>query len=94
VFPPSLSYYARDFGIEQYSLETGGKEPTQQKLAEVVKVARKENLKIIYIQSEFDLEHARVFAEEIDGEIIQVWPLNPAWEENLMEMTNIFVENF
>lgn len=94
VFHPSLSYYARDFGIEQYSLETGGKEPTQQKLAEVVKVARKENLKIIYIQSEFDLEHARVFAEEIDGEIIQVWPLNPAWEENLMEMTNIFVENF
>ena len=94
VFHPSLSYYARDFGLEQYSLETGGKEPTPQKLAEVVKVARKENLKIIYIQSEFDLEHARVFADEINGEIIQVWPLNPAWEENLMEMTNIFIENF
>ena len=94
VFHPSLSYYARDFGLEQYSLETGGKEPTPQQLAKVVELARDENLKIIYIQSEFDLEHARVFADEINGKIIQVWPLNPAWEENLIKMTNIFIENF
>ena len=94
VFHPSLTYYARDFGLDQYSLETGGKEPTPQQLTKVVNLAREENLRIIYIQSEFDLEHARVFAEEIDGEIIQVWPLNPAWEDNLMKMTNIFIENF
>ncbi|MCF6356793.1 MAG: zinc ABC transporter substrate-binding protein [Draconibacterium sp.] len=94
VFHPSLSYYARDFGLEQFSLETGGKEPTPKQLARVVEVAKKENLKIIYIQSEFDLEHARVFANEINGEIIQVWPLNPEWGKNLMDMTNIFIANF
>ncbi|NOR75981.1 MAG: zinc ABC transporter solute-binding protein [Draconibacterium sp.] len=94
MFHPSLSYYARDFGLEQFSLETGGKEPTPQQLVRVVDLAKKENLQIIYIQSEFDVEHARVFAEEINGEIIQIWPLNPAWEENLMEMTNIFIDNF
>ena len=94
MFHPSLSYYARDFGLEQFSLETGGKEPTPKQLARVVILARDENLKIIYIQSEFDVEHARVFAEEINGEIIQIWPLNPAWEDNLMEMTDIFIKNF
>ena len=94
MFHPSLSYYARDFGLDQYSLETGGKEPTPQQLARVVNLARDENLRIIYIQSEFDVEHARVFAEEIDGEIIQIWPLNPEWAKNLMEMTNIFIDNF
>lgn len=94
MFHPSLTYYARDYGLEQFSLETGGKEPTPKQLAKVVNLARDENLRIIYIQSEFDVEHARVFAEEIDGEIIQIWPLNPAWEDNLMEMTNIFIANF
>jgi len=94
VFHPSLSYYARDFGLEQYSLETGGKEPTPQQLASVVDLARDENLRTIYIQSEFDIEHARVFADEINGEIIQVWPLNPEWGKNLIEMTNIFIANF
>ena len=48
----------------------------------------------IYIQSEFDRDHARVFAEEIDGTVIQVSPLNPAWADNLREMTAILTDNF
>ena len=94
VFHPSLSYYARDYGLDQYSLETGGKEPTPQHMKQVVDMAREENIRVIYIQSEFDREHARVCAEEIDGKIIQVWPLDPAWAENLRTMTNILVDNF
>ena len=94
VFHPSLSYYAREYGLEQYSLETGGKEPTPQELRKVVDMAKSEGIKVIYIQSEFDREHARVFADEIGGEIIQVWPLNPEWEENLRQMTQILIDNF
>lgn len=94
VFHPSLSYYARDYGLEQYSLETGGKEPTPRQMGKVVDLANDEGIKVIYIQSEFDREHARVFAEEIDGQIIQVRPLDPNWSDNLREMTEIFVSNF
>jgi zinc transport system substrate-binding protein len=94
VFHPSLSYFARDYGLEQHSLESGGKEPTPQHLTKVVNLANEENIKVIYIQSEFDREHARVFAEEIDGEIIQVRPLDPAWSDNLREITEILTDNF
>ncbi len=94
VFHPSLSYYARDYGLDQYSLETGGKEPTPQRLAKIVNLAKEKNIKVVYIQSEFDRDHARVFADEIGGKVIQVWPLNPAWADNLKEMTDIFIENF
>lgn len=94
VFHPSLSYYARDYGLLQYSLESGGKEPTPQRMKELIDLAVKENIKVMYIQGELDREHARVFAEEVGGEIIQVRPLDPAWVENLMEMTNIIVDNF
>ena len=94
VFHPSLTYYARDYGLNQFSLETGGKEPTPQQLTKVVDLAKAENIRVIYIQSEFDLEHARVFAEEIDGKIIQVSPLDPSWVDNLRQMTNIFIDNF
>jgi zinc transport system substrate-binding protein len=93
-FHPSLSYYARDYGLVQYPLESGGKEPTAQHMAKTIDLARRENIKVIYIQSEFDREHARVFAEEIKGKVVEVWPLNPAWEENLLEMTNMMIENF
>lgn len=94
VFHPSLSYYAREFQLEQYSLESGGKEPTPQHLKSVVDMANSEGIKVIYIQSEFDREHARVFADEIGGKIVQVWPLNPEWANNLRKMTDILIENF
>lgn len=94
VFHPSLSYFARDYGLDQYSLETGGKEPTPQQLRKVVDMAKDEGIKVVYIQSEFDREHARVFADEIGGEIVQVSPLNPDWEENLRHMTEILIDNF
>lgn len=94
VFHPSLSYFARDYGLEQYALETDGKEPTPQQLAKVVDLAKSENIKVIYIQNEFDGEHARVFADEIGGTIIQIQPLDYAWEENLKLLTHIFIDNF
>lgn len=94
VFHPSLSYYAREYGLEQYSLEAGGKEPTPAHMKSVVDVANLENLRVIYIQSEFDREHARVFADEINGNVVEVWPLNPEWAGNLRKMTDIFIENF
>jgi len=93
-YHPSLSYYARDYGLIQHSLEPGGKEPTPQHMAEVIRLAKKEDIKIIYIQSDFDREHARVFAEEVDGKIIEIWPLDPEWSENLLEITNILINHF
>ena len=94
MFHPSLSYFAREYGLNEYSLEPGGKEPTPQRMAELVKLARKAGIKVIYIQSDLDREQARVFAEEIDGEVVEMWPLNPAWEENLMGITNMLIRNF
>ncbi len=94
VYHPSLSYFARDYGLAQYSLEPGGKETTPQHMAKIVDIANKDNIKVIYIQSEFDKEYARVFANEIKGEIVQVSPLNPDWENNLLEITNALINNF
>ena len=94
IFHPCLSYFARDYGLIQYSLEAGGKEPTPQHMAEVVRTAKAENIKVIYIQSDFDRAHALVFAEEIKGKVIVLDPLSHEWEENLRLMTQTFVDNF
>jgi zinc transport system substrate-binding protein len=94
LFHPSLSYFAREYGLIQYSLEPGGKEPTPQRMAALVDFARKENIRAIYIQSDFDREQARVFAEEIDGEVVEMWPLNPEWFDNLRSITELLIRHF
>ncbi len=93
-FHPSLSYFARDYNLVQYSLESGGKEPTAQYMAKMVELARKENINVIYIQSEFDRDHAHVFAEEIRGKVVEVYPLNPEWDKNILGITQLIIENF
>src|SRR5690554_527106 len=85
-FHPGLAYYARDYNLIQYALEADGKEPTAQHMAKMVELAKKENIGVIYIQSEFDQDHAKVFAEEIKGEVVELSPLDPEWKENLLEM--------
>lgn len=92
-FHPSLGYYAREYGLIQHSLESDGKEPTPQHMASIVKLARQNNIRVIFIQEEFDSDHARVFAEEIDGNIIKVSPLSPDWAGNLLKLTNTIIDN-
>ena len=63
-------------------------------LHELIDLARRENIKVIYIQGELDRDHARVFAEETGGEVVQVHPLSPDWLANLREMTQTIISNF
>jgi zinc transport system substrate-binding protein len=93
-FHPSLSYFARDFGLIQLSLEQGGKEPTPAHLASIVETAKAEGIRVIFIQSEFDMEQARAFAEETGCRIVQVEPLNPDWSSNMITMAHLIRENF
>lgn len=94
LFHPSLSYFAREYGLVQYSLEPGGKEPTPQRMAALVDFAEKEDIGVIYIQSDLDRSQARVFAEEIDGEVVEMWPLNPEWFDNLRGITDLLIQHF
>ncbi len=92
-YHPSLTYLARDYGLVQLSIEQGGKEPTPSRMAELVLTAEKEGIRVVYIQSEFDLEIAKVLSEETGGRVIQVWPLNPDWSTNLKQMAQLLSEN-
>jgi zinc transport system substrate-binding protein len=92
-FHPSLSYFAKDYGLIQLSMEEGGKEPTPAHLAFLAKTARQEGIRSVFIQSDFDKEFARTFANEFNGKIIQVWPLNPDWSNNLVSIARLLSEN-
>jgi len=85
-FHPSLSYFARDYGLVQYSMEEGGKEPSPAHLARLAETAREKGIRTVYIQSEDDREIAATFAREIGGKVVQIWPLNPSWGENLLSI--------
>ncbi len=87
IFHPALSYLARDYGLEQISIEVEGKKPTAATIKEVIDVAEERNIKTILIQQQFPMENARTIADEIGGAVVQVDPLSEDWLKNMDEMT-------
>lgn len=79
IFHPALTYLARDYGLEQISMELGGKEPSPAHLKTIVDRARAENIRLLFIQKEFDVENATQMAKELDGQLIQIDPLAADW---------------
>ena len=53
IYHPALTYYARDYGIRQEAVETDRKEPSAKRLAELIRIARREGIRQIFYQKQF-----------------------------------------
>ncbi|MEA3460654.1 MAG: zinc ABC transporter substrate-binding protein [Bacteroidota bacterium] len=83
IYHPALSYYARDYGLEQLSLEIEGKTPSPAHLKEMTDLAIRHQISKILIQSQFDRKNAEVLAMETGSEIIQFDPLDLHWGKQM-----------
>lgn len=86
IYHPALSYFARDYGLTQISIESDGKEPSPSQLAEIIKESAARGVRTIFIQPEFDPRSAEVVAEETGAELV---PFNPLSYEWMDEMTGV-----
>ncbi len=88
IYHPALTYYAADFGLNQLPLEREGKSPSANYLRTIIETAKKENIKVILIQKQFDASKAEVIAREINGQVIRIDPLDYNWERQILEITD------
>jgi len=79
IYHPNLAYLARDYGLEEIPVEFEGKEPTPYRMRELIDWARKDNLKTIFVQLEYDTKNAKAIAGEIGAKIILIDPLSENW---------------
>ncbi len=93
-YHPNLGYLARDYGLQEISVEHEGKEPSPARLMELVNIARHDSLKIILVQKEFDLRNAKVIADETGARPVIIDPLSENWLESVTEIINILYSSF
>ena len=86
IYHPALSYLARDYGLEQLSIEIDGKEPSPRQLQELIEAANRHNIRLIFIQQEFDQRNAYTVKEATDAELVTINPLDYAWADNLSHL--------
>ena len=84
VFHPSWGYFAKDFGLTQEPIEQLGREPGPKVLAALVKEAKADGVKVIFVQPQFSASQAETLAKAIGGQVAAIDPLSGDWAANLM----------
>jgi len=94
IFHPALSYIARDYGLEQISIEIDGKEPTPANIREIIRTAKNENIRVVFVQRQFSTHNAEVIAKEIEGRVVQIDPLAYNWNESVKMTVNEIAKSY
>ncbi len=92
IYHPALGYFARDNGLTQHSIEFEGKKPSTAQIKKLVDLARNENIKVIFVQKEFDEKSAEVVAKETGAKSYVINPLSYDWDKELIIIAKILAE--
>ncbi|MBR6387537.1 MAG: zinc ABC transporter substrate-binding protein [Thermoguttaceae bacterium] len=94
VFHPAYGYYAREFHLTQLAIESEGKAPRPRELEELVERVKKDGVRKLIVQPEFNRSSAQVVADEIGGELVEHSPLEKDYFANLRSLTDAIVGSF
>lgn len=92
IYHPALGYFARDFGLRQMSVEMDGKEPSVERMQQLISQSKAEGIRVIFIQEEHSGRAARRIAEAIGGRVVSCAPLSRDWDEQLLHIARSLAE--
>lgn len=87
---PAYAYFCRDYALDQLSLEVDGKDPTPQTLNMILNQARNKHIKKIFIQAQYSNKGAKLFAKELNAELVMLEP----YSENFIDSMRNIAQNF
>ena len=92
VFHPSWGYFAKDYRLKMIPIEIEGKNPKPAKLQALIRHARDEGIKVIFVQPQFSTKSAELVAKEINGQVMPANPLALEWLDNMKKVAEQFKE--
>lgn len=88
VFHPTWGYFAHEYGLRQVAIEAEGKEPSAQRLIQLIDRARRDRVKVIFVQAGFPRKSAQVIADAVGARVLVADPQEHDWLENLRRVTH------
>lgn len=86
VFHPAFGYFTDSYGLNQVPIEIEGKEPSAKQLAKTIDKAKKDGVRIIFVQPQFSTKSAKTIAKAIGGVVVPINPLSRDYLSNLEKM--------
>ncbi|WP_028313291.1 metal ABC transporter solute-binding protein, Zn/Mn family [Desulfatibacillum aliphaticivorans] len=86
VFHPAYGYLCDAYGLKQLAVELEGKTPKGRELAQFIAKAKKDNVRVIFVQPQFDKNAAENIARSINGAVLALNPLARDYFTNMKSM--------
>jgi zinc transport system substrate-binding protein len=87
VYHPTWGYFAREYGLRQVAIEAEGKEPSAVRLIQLIDEAKRENVKVVFVQGGFPRKSAQVIADAVGARLVVADPQERDWLGNLRRVT-------
>ena len=92
VYHPAFGYFLDDHGIRQKAVELEGKEPGARYLGAVIREAKRDGIRVIFVQPQFNAKAAEVLSHEIGGKVLPFDPLPNDYSEGLRRLAEALLE--
>lgn len=83
VWHPSLSYFARDYGLNQISVSQHNKDLSPAALRQVIDHAAASGARVLFNQREYDARQVETIGQAIGARVVEFNPGNYDWETEL-----------
>ncbi len=84
VYHPAWGYFADEYGLTQLAVEIGGMQPTDHELTELQRLARAEDVSVMFVQPQITGATADVIARAMDARVETADPLAAEVAANLL----------
>lgn len=90
IYHPAFGYYARDYNLTFIGVMVNDEEPSAQRIARMVDVARENNITVVYLEPQYNSKFMDSLANQIGGQVIVVSDLDENYLENMKNVAIAF----
>lgn len=72
VYHPAFHHFANDYGLREQAVEMEGKSPSPKQLLSLIRRAREDNVRVVFVQPQFDRRPAQIIAKKIGGSVVEI----------------------
>ena len=93
VFHPVFGYFTDTYGLNQMAIETMGKAPRGKELSAIIKTAKSQKARVLFVQPQFDRNAAQKISAAINGAVVSIDPLALDYLSNMETIAQAIAEN-
>ncbi|MGC9450072.1 MAG: metal ABC transporter solute-binding protein, Zn/Mn family [Oceanipulchritudo sp.] len=94
IYHPALGYFAGRYGLRQVAISGAGQAPSVKELHRLVARAREDRVRTIFVQPQESRKHAEIVADAVGAEIVEIDPMEPDWEKNILQIGEALANSF